>query len=126
MTDPLTVRFVSGDIEPDGRFIRLRIEPTTGDPIDLRVATVDISAFSNLLLLLGMHATAQRPDLKPAEEIIPLSARSMSVRELRDGNTLLVMDVGAANLSFVLPSDGIGEIGQTFMTMSASADRHNA
>ena len=126
MTDPHTVRFVSGEIEPDGRFIRLRVEPTVGGPIDLRVATVDVSAFSNLLLLLGMHAAVQRPDLKPSEEIIPLSTRSLSVRELVDGNTLLVMEVGAAHLAFVVPSDGIGEIGQTFMTMSASANRHNA
>jgi len=128
MPDPQLVRFVSGEVEPAGRYLSLRIEVAAGNPIDLQLAATDISAFSNLLLLLGLHASAQRPELKAsqADDLIPLPVQALSVGELIDGTKLLVMEVGATSLAFALPSEGIEEIGQAFMTMSASADRHSA
>lgn len=126
MDDFPTVMFVSGDVEAAGHNVRLRIEVDVAQgPIDLRLPRADLSSFVNLLLLLGTQTSPDSPfdELVGTVEAAPLPLRGVSLGTADGGETLLLLEVGAAVLALSLPLDKIGDIGRALLEMSAPSIR---
>jgi hypothetical protein len=122
-----TVTFVSGELDPSGHNIQLRIEvDAASDPIDLRLPTGDLAHLVSLLLLLGTKVPRRslRHGLPDTVEALPLPLRGASLGTSDDGEKLLLFDVGATVLAFSLPPDQIGHIGRALLAMGGVPVSH--
>ena len=77
-------------------------------------------------VLLALACEAKR--LQPAPEFegppsgaIPLPLSAINVGQTDDGQTFLLLEVGAASLMFALPPGTLSEVGQTLLALSARA-----
>lgn len=119
---PYAVSFISGQVAADGLTILLRVETADDELIDLAVGTADMQYLTTLLLLLGDRAV-KRVDAPPRPQqlqMIPVPLRSLSLAESKDGETLLVLEVGGSALAVALPPEVMGDVGRSLLALSAA------
>jgi hypothetical protein len=76
-----------------------------------------------MMLVLGCEAKRlQSPQLEqPPVETLPLPLSAVNIGQDDSQQTFLMLEVGPTSLTFTLPNAVLGEIGQTFITLSARA-----
>jgi hypothetical protein len=128
MTNSTEITFATGETSLDGRRIRLRFDVGVDQkPVELELATTNISQIINLLLALSIQASPQFPEKDlPFEQLTPLPVLAVSIGEAENGVGLLVLEVGATPMMFCLPPSGLGEVARSMLTMSAVSDRPQA
>ncbi len=123
-SNPPFVIDVCGEVAPNGEAIGLRIQRSTQGPVDLCLRIEDVQHVVGILLALSCEAKRMQPapDFEgPPTGAIPLPLSAINVGQTDDGQTFLLLEVGAASLMFALPPGTLSEVGQTLLALSARA-----
>jgi len=121
-SNPPFVIDVCGEVAPNGEAIGLRIQRSAQGPVDLCLRIEDVQHVVGILLALACEAKRMQPapDFEgPPTGAIPLPLSAINVGQTDDGQTFLLLEVGAASLMFALPPETLNEVGQTLLALSA-------
>jgi len=120
---PPIVTDVIGEVAPNGNAIGLRIERSEEGPLDLRLGIEDIQHIVSILLVLGCQAKRlQSPQFDhPPAASLPLPLTAINVGQDEAGQTFLMLEVGAAALTFALAPSVLEEVRQLLIALSARA-----
>lgn len=114
---------VTGEVAPDGSAIGLAVERTEQGKADLCLRVEDLQFFVCLLLFLGCEAEKLRPSAIDARNPgIPLPISAINIGRGDDEQIYLMLEIGAASLTFGLPPADLKEIAETLLALSARHD----
>jgi hypothetical protein len=121
---PSLVLDVAGHVAPKGEAIRLMIERSGQEPVDLCLRSGDVKYLVSLLLSLGCEAKRRQApagDALPPTEAIPLPLDAIDVSQSDDDQSFMLLEVGLASLMFVLSPKYLEQIGQTMLLLSSKS-----
>jgi hypothetical protein len=114
---------VLGDVAPAGDAIGLRIQRSEQGPIEIYLRTQDVQHIISIMLVLCCEAQRRQPaetDAPPAGAVpVPLTA--INIGQDDQQQTFMMLEVGAASLTFGLPPEVLEDVGQTLLALSAQA-----
>jgi len=119
---PPFVTEVCGEVAPDGKAIGLRIQRSEQGPIDLCLRIQDVQHLVSIMLVLSCEAKRLQPptesDAPPnGTVLLPLSA--INVGQDDHEQTFLMLEVGAASLTFGVAPSVLEQVGQMLIALSA-------
>jgi hypothetical protein len=119
---PPFVTDVIGEVAPNGEAIGLRIERSAQGPLDICLRIEDIQHIVSMMLVLGCQAKRlQPPQLDRPPTTLPLPLSAINVGQDESDQTFLMLEVGAAALTFALSPAVLEEVGRMLIALSARA-----
>jgi hypothetical protein len=121
--EPPFVLHVDGEVADDGKAIALRIVRSGQEPVDVHLRTEDVQYMVSILLALSCEAHRRRPSDKidgPPNGAIPLTMNAINVGLDDHDQAFLLLETGGTALMFFVPPNGLKEIGQTLLALSAN------
>src|SRR5262245_14313318 len=116
----LNVSYVSGEASSDGEKVTLVLRADERQH-EFVLARDDIQPFVNLLIALGGQASIRSKSARRAAALRPFPIDAVSLSE-DDAGTVLILEVGATRLAFLMDDDQRDTLGHLLLSGSASSD----
>jgi len=119
---PPFVTEVCGEVAPDGKAIGLRIQRSEQGPIDLCLRIQDVQHLVSIMLVLSCEAKRLQPPTEsdvPPNGTVPLPLSAINIGQDDHEQTFLMLEVGAASLTFGLAPSVLEQVGQMLIALSA-------
>ena len=119
---PPFVTEVCGEVAPDGKAIGLRIQRSEQGPIDLCLRIQDVQHLVSIMLVLSCEAKRLQPPTEsdtPPNGTVPLPLSAINVGQDNHEQTFLMLEVGAASLTFGVAPSVLEQVGQMLIALSA-------
>jgi len=119
---PPFVTEVCGEVAPDGTAIGLRIQRSEEGPVDLCLRIQDVQHLVGIMLELSCEAKRLQPSTDsdvPPNATVPLPLSAINVGQDDHEQPFLMLEVGAASLTFGVAPSVLEQVGQMLIALSA-------